>query len=116
VLAEPGSYDHLLIGTSLPWLLPTSCTTPSPGTPRCAGANGASAGPGSGRSCGGAADLEHWAAFPSSFDSLAELIAEVGSGPQAPATVCVLSGDVHHAYIAEPWREGRRDPTPGSSS
>lgn len=53
------------------------------------------------------ADLEHWAAFPESFESLVELIAEAGSGPDAPATVCVLSGDVHHAYIAEPrWPEG----------
>ncbi|CAM5724698.1 hypothetical protein SGLAM104S_10108 [Streptomyces glaucescens] len=55
-----------------------------------------------------AADLEHWAAFPGSFADLAGLIAEAGSGSDAPATVCVLSGDVHHAYIAEPsWPAGR---------
>jgi hypothetical protein len=54
-----------------------------------------------------AADLEHWAAFPHSFDALTELVAEAGSGPGAPATVCVLSGDVHHAYVAEPhWADG----------
>ena len=28
-----------------------------------------------------------------------------GSGP-APATVCVLSGDVHHAYVARPEFDG----------
>ena len=39
--------------------------------------------------------------FPASFASLAGLIAEVGSGAGAPATVLVLSGDVHHAYVAE---------------
>jgi hypothetical protein len=53
-----------------------------------------------------AADLEHWAAFRKSFDRLADLFARVGraehagSGGQAPATVCVLSGDVHHAYVS----------------
>ncbi|MEO7260452.1 MAG: alkaline phosphatase family protein, partial [Jatrophihabitantaceae bacterium] len=50
-----------------------------------------------------AADLEHWAAFHSSFDKLADLIREVAQGKRgerAPATVCVLSGDVHHAYVA----------------
>lgn len=56
------------------------------------------------------ADLEHWAAFPESFAALADLIAEVGSGPEAPATVLVLSGDVHHAYVAEPkWHSGGPD-------
>ncbi|NEE51154.1 alkaline phosphatase family protein, partial [Streptomyces sp. SID8455] len=49
-----------------------------------------------------AADLEHWAAFPDSFGRFTELLRRAGSGPDAPATVCVLSGDVHHAYIAEP--------------
>jgi hypothetical protein len=54
-----------------------------------------------------AADLEHWAAFHESFDRLAALLASVGRGERAgqhgrsPATVCVLSGDVHHAYVAQ---------------
>jgi hypothetical protein len=48
-----------------------------------------------------AADLEHWASFGKSFQRLGELIATVGRRDTAPATICVLSGDVHHAYIAE---------------
>ena len=54
-----------------------------------------------------AADLEHWASFRKSFDRLAALLASVGRGERAgqggraPATVCVLSGDVHHAYVAQ---------------
>ncbi len=53
-----------------------------------------------------AADLEHWAAFRRSFERLGELLASVGRGEhadngRAPATICVLSGDVHHAYVAE---------------
>ena len=104
-LDAPGSYDHLLIGTSLPWLLPAHCPRRwRRGTPRCAdGERGARAGRGSGSGCAGRADLEHWAAFPQSFDALAELIAEVGLRARTrPATICVLSGDVHHAYVAEP--------------
>ena len=52
------------------------------------------------------ADLEHWAAFRTSFERVADLFACVGRGEHAgsdgssPATVCVLSGDVHHAYAA----------------
>jgi hypothetical protein len=49
------------------------------------------------------ADLEHWAAFRASFDRLAALLARVGrgqAGGPAPATISVLSGDVHHAYVA----------------
>ena len=111
VLEEPGSYDHLLIGTSLPWLLPNLVHDAEGwNAALCRGERGERWAR-FGEDLRRRADLEHWAAFPSSFDSLAELIAEAGSGPQAPATVCVLSGDVHHAYIAEPvWREGLPGP------
>ena len=56
-------------------------------------------------------DLEHWAAFQRSFEALAALFARVGqdgpgervgAGPAyaAPASISVLSGDVHHSYVA----------------
>ncbi|MFF6999083.1 alkaline phosphatase D family protein [Streptomyces sp. NPDC008313] len=110
MLEEPGSYDHLLIGTSLPWLLPHLVHgTEAWDAALCRGVRGprwARFGEWLRR----AADLEHWAAFPASFDDLAALIAEAGSGERAPATVCVLSGDVHHAYIAEPSWPGTRKP------
>ena len=51
-----------------------------------------------------AVDLEHWAAFRKSFDRLARLFERVGRGEHggaAPATICVLSGDVHHTYVSE---------------
>ncbi|MEW2569082.1 alkaline phosphatase D family protein [Streptomyces sp. NPDC047070] len=106
-----GAYDHLLIGTSLPWLLPHLVHDAEAwNAAMCRGERGERWAR-RGENLRRAADLEHWAAFPSSFDKLAELIAEAGSGPQAPATVCVLSGDVHHAYVAEPvWREGLTGP------
>ncbi|MFC5216751.1 alkaline phosphatase D family protein [Streptomyces coerulescens] len=106
-LDAPGSYDHLLIGTSLPWLLPHLVHDAEAwNAALCRGERGERWAR-FGEDLRRRADLEHWAAFPSSFDALTELIAEAGSGPDAPATVCVLSGDVHHAYIAEPaWPDG----------
>ncbi|NAZ75190.1 alkaline phosphatase family protein [Kineococcus sp. T13] len=47
-----------------------------------------------------AADLEHWAAFHRSFRDLVGLLGEVGRSPQAPASVLLLSGDVHCSYTA----------------
>jgi hypothetical protein len=48
-------------------------------------------------------DLEHWSAFRASFDLLIDELRAVGSGERGapPASIIVLSGDVHHAYIAE---------------
>ncbi|MEU0836649.1 alkaline phosphatase D family protein [Streptomyces sp. NPDC005969] len=117
-LADPGSYDHLLIGTSLPWLLPPLIHDAEEwDAALCRGERG---GPGGrwarfGENLRRRSDLEHWAAFPASFRRLTELIREAGSGPDAPATVCVLSGDVHHAYIAEPsWPADAPGAAPGA--
>ncbi|MFI9149346.1 alkaline phosphatase D family protein [Streptomyces sp. NPDC053367] len=106
-LDAPDSCDHLLIGTSLPWLLPhlvhdaegwSAALCRGEKGPRWARI---------GERLRRGADLEHWAAFPRSFEALTDLIAEAGSGPGAPASVLVLSGDVHHAYVAEPsWPAG----------
>ncbi|MEU6458378.1 alkaline phosphatase D family protein [Streptomyces sp. NPDC047065] len=107
VLDERDSYDHLLIGTSLPWLLPHLVHDAEAwNAAMCGGERGARWAQRGERIRRGA-DLEHWAAFPSSFDALADLIAEAGTGPGAPATINVLSGDVHHAYVAEPSWAGR---------
>ena len=102
-----GEYDHLLIGTSLPWLLPRSFhDVESWNEVLSKGERGE-------RMARWAekfrrfADLEHWAAFRDSFDRLARMLAMVGNGEhegsngRAPATICVLSGDVHHAYAAK---------------
>jgi hypothetical protein len=60
-----------------------------------------------------AVDLEHWAAFQTSFQHVARMVLEVAEGRRGtpPQTVTFLSGDVHHSYLAEV----RRDPSaPGS--
>ncbi|MFJ2023444.1 alkaline phosphatase D family protein [Streptomyces sp. NPDC087897] len=116
VLDDPTSYDHLLIGSSLPWLLPPLIHDVERwNAALCAGVRG-SRWARFGEKLRRAADLEHWAAFPESFDRFTELLQEAGSGPDAPATVCVLSGDVHHAYITEPrWPRTRPGPDSGST-
>ncbi|MFE9094187.1 alkaline phosphatase D family protein [Streptomyces sp. NPDC007264] len=94
--------DHLLIGTSLPWLLPHLVHDAEAWSAAlCRGERGERWAR-YGERLRRLADLEHWAAFPESFRALADLVAEAGTGPGAPASVCLLSGDVHHAYIAEP--------------
>ncbi len=106
-----GRYDHLLIGTSLPWLLPRSFhDVESWNEALTKGARGPRVARWAEKFRRGA-DLEHWAAFRESFDRLADLLTAVGRGEhsggdddadgEAPATICVLSGDVHHAYVAE---------------
>jgi hypothetical protein len=99
-----GQFDHLVIGTSLPWLLPRALhDLESWDEALASGAHGrllASFGEWLRR----AVDLEHWAAFRGSFDRLTRLIAQVGRGLHGgvpPASICVLSGDVHHTYVAE---------------
>ncbi|MEO7262948.1 MAG: alkaline phosphatase D family protein, partial [Jatrophihabitantaceae bacterium] len=90
-----GDYDHLLIGTSLPWLLARALHDIESWNEALAdGVRGARVARWS-ESLRRAADLEHWAAFHNSFDKLADLIREVAQGKRgrrAPATVCVLSG------------------------
>jgi hypothetical protein len=100
-----GDFDHLLFGTSLPFLL-------SPGLHYleawneavCHGVWGRFAAR-LGESIRQALDLEHWAAFDDSFDGLARLLQDIGAGErsdgQPPASIVLLSGDVHHGYLAE---------------
>ncbi|MBJ7471287.1 MAG: alkaline phosphatase family protein [Solirubrobacteraceae bacterium] len=106
-----GGYDDLLLATSLPWLMaPALHHLEAWNEAVCAGAWGK-------RMRGPAewvrqvVDLEHWAAFGRSFARLTDLIGETASGPDAPRTIAVLSGDVHHAYVAKasfPGRSGVR--------
>jgi len=96
---------HLLLGTSLPWLL-------TPGLQHLEAFNEAISGGAwgdkhvkrAGEKMRQAVDMEHWGAFQKSFVKLTELIGRVGAGVdgrEPPATITALSGDVHHAYLAE---------------
>ncbi|GAB3157989.1 alkaline phosphatase D family protein [Micromonospora sonneratiae] len=122
-----GRYDHLVVGSSLPWLLPPAIHHLEVWNERLA-ASPRRAVAWLAERIRRALDLEHWAAFHQSFKALAALFARLGSvgtgdldrGPRpaaadggeapvrvgagpaypAPASISVLSGDVHHSYVA----------------
>ncbi|WP_255576981.1 alkaline phosphatase D family protein [Cryobacterium sp. 1639] len=98
-----GGVRHLLVGTSLPFLLPT-------GLHHLEAWNEATAEGAWGERMATVAetlrqalDLEHWAAFQSSFRRVAQMATEVADGKRGPApeTITFLSGDVHYSYVAE---------------
>jgi hypothetical protein len=95
-------YTHLVVGAPLPWLLPpgvhhleavTSGLAESRWRPVCAAAE----------KLRRVVDLEHWPAFGTSFEALAGLLSQLEPGV---ASVSVLSGDVHHSYVARPDLDG----------
>ena len=101
--AAADGVQHLVVGTSLPWLLPHAVDAIERWDATLVARH-------EGRPLGRfaeslrqAADLEHWAAFEHSFDRLGRILTAVARGEHgpAPATALVLSGDVHHAYAAE---------------
>ena len=97
-----GGFDHLLIATSLPWLLsPAMHYLEAWNEKVCGGAWGPLAAK-HGEKVRQALDLEHWGAFRESFDRLAEIQRSVGAGERGepPAAILTLSGDVHHAYLS----------------
>ncbi|MGH3344485.1 MAG: alkaline phosphatase D family protein [Carbonactinosporaceae bacterium] len=95
-------FDHLLIGSSLPVLLPRALHHLEAWNEAvCAGAWGRRAAR-LGERLRQAIDLEHWAAFGGSFARMAGFLHEVATGRRghAPASVILLSGDVHYSYLA----------------
>ena len=98
-----GDFDHLLIGTSLPFLVPPALHHAETWNEAlCSGAWGTLAAK-LGEILRQAVDLEHWSAFGRSFEKLVALLRTVGSGradADPPASIIVLSGDVHHGYLA----------------
>ena len=115
-----GDVDHLLIATSLPFLL-------SPGLHHVEAAvevvNGGLLGR-HGRRVGEwlrrALDIEHWAAFQEGFAQVGSMVRDVAAGRRgrAPATITFLSGDVHHSYLveAEPAPDGPDLQGPGTGA
>jgi hypothetical protein len=100
-----GDFDHLLLGTSLPFLLaPGMHHLEAWNEAVCRGVWGRSAAR-AGEYLRQLLDLEHWAAFQRSFVHLARLLRSVGAGERSdgppPASIVLLSGDVHHGYLNE---------------
>jgi hypothetical protein len=112
-----GDFDHLLLGTSLPVFLGRGAHFLEAWNERVSdGAWGKLASQAAEKLRRGL-DLEHWAAFGDSLRALERLLEKVASGRassdgRAPASIVMLSGDVHHAYVAQATFVSGEDRTP----
>jgi PhoD-like phosphatase len=92
--------DHLIIATSLPFLLPKAIHDIEAWNEAVAeGAWGRWA-TALGERIRQGADLEHWAAFDGSFRTVARTLLDVAGRERPPASVTLVSGDVHFSYLA----------------
>ncbi|GAB3536242.1 alkaline phosphatase D family protein [Arthrobacter tecti] len=98
-----GDRRHLLVATSLPFLLPRGLHHIEEWNAVLADGRWGERVAAVGERIRQAIDLEHWAAFPSTFRAVAAMATEVAQGRRgkAPETVTFLSGDVHFSYIEE---------------
>lgn len=98
-----GDVDHLLVGTSLPFLLARGLHHLEAFSEALADGAWGERGGRFGEWMRQLVDLEHWGAFQNSFQQVARQAMEVASGRRgrAPSTVTFLSGDVHHSYVSE---------------
>lgn len=98
-----GDVDHLLVGTSLPFLLARGLHHLEAFSEALAQGAWGDRGGRMGEKLRQLVDLEHWGAFQASFQEVARQVMEVAAGERgrAPSTVTFLSGDVHHSYVSE---------------
>ncbi len=103
-----GGFRHVLVATSLPFLLPMGLHHVEAWDEAIAQGAWGRAAAWIGERLRQAVDLEHWAAFQNSFRAVARLVTEVADGERgtAPQSVTFLSGDVHYSYLAEVERDG----------
>ncbi len=103
--AVAGDWEHVVIATSVPPLLPRGIHTLEAWAERiCGGAWGRRA-VRFGEGLRQAVDLEHWPSFGASFAQLELLLTELATGRRSPGgeppvTVTIISGDIHHSYLA----------------
>lgn len=98
-----GDYDHLLLASSVPFLLPhgmhdieawSEAVTDGAWGPRWSGI---------GEKARITANLDHWACFQRSYRALEELVVGVATGEcgKAPESLLMFGGDVHHCWVTE---------------
>ena len=95
---------HLLLASSVPFLLAPGLHHVEAFDEALAdGAWAGRAGAWAGEKLRRLAVLDHWASFQATFRRLAEVLDDVAHGRcgDAPASIVMLSGDVHHCYLAE---------------
>jgi len=101
---NPETLDHLMLATSVPWLMPPAIGDLETLNEQAANRTGWHGR--LGERLRQAGDFEHWPAFYKSFVRLGEMITRVANQADGPATISVLSGDVHHSYAARAQLDG----------
>jgi len=98
-----GGFRHLLVATSLPFLLPMGLHHVESWNEAISEGAWGKFPARAGEKLRQAVDLEHWGAFQKSFQDVAAMAAEVADGKRGPSpeTVTFLSGDVHFSYVVE---------------
>lgn len=98
-----GGFRHLLVATSLPFLLPMGLHHVESWNEAISEGAWGKLVSRAGEKLRQAVDLEHWGAFEASFRKVAEMAVEVADGKRGPSpeTITFLSGDVHYSYVTE---------------
>jgi phosphodiesterase/alkaline phosphatase D-like protein len=97
-----GDWDHVVLATSLPLLLPHGIHAVEAWNEAVCGGAWGKRFAWVGERVRRAADLEHWAAFGTSFTEFGQLLAAIATGEHGrpPASVTVIGGDIHNSYLA----------------
>ena len=97
-----GDWDHVVLATSLPLLLPYGIHALEAWNEAVCGGAWGQRPARAGERLRRAVDLEHWAAFGASFRQFERLLTELATGARGrpAASVTVVSGDIHHSYLA----------------
>jgi len=100
-----GDWEHVVIASSVPPLLPRGIHALEAWTERICGGGWGRRAARAGERLRRDFDLEHWPAFSASFTALEQLLTGLASGQHSadgepPVSVTLISGDIHHSYLA----------------
>ncbi len=97
-----GDVRHLIVADTLPIFLPQAIHSLEGWSDAVAAGAWTPLMKGMGERIRRALDLEHWGAFPHSFERIVELMGSAGAGERGapPSSIVTLGGDIHHAYLA----------------
>ena len=98
-----GDLDHLLLASSVPFFLTHGLHHLEAWDEAIADGAWGTLGARAGEWLRQTGVMDHWASFHASFRRLCRLLEEVATGERGspPDSIVMLSGDVHHCYLAE---------------
>lgn len=97
-----GDWEHVVLATSVPPLLPRGIHALEAWSEAVSDGAWGKRFARFGERLRQALDLEHWPAFGASFVQLEQLLTGLATGAhgEPPASVTIISGDIHHSYLA----------------